>query len=119
MTDDRPSIKQQHTMDESEWNDLGRRLFGDDRTQWRFRCPTCGNVMSIEIARTMPAEQLAKLRESKWSIEQECIGRYVDAGCDWSAYGLFSGPFFVVVRGSGNKTPVFGFDSGSAEEATA
>jgi hypothetical protein len=101
--------KQQQTMTEPEWQALGKALFGDDLTKWRFRCPTCGTVMSIEKARTMPAEQLAKLRESKWSVEQECIGRHVDAGCDWCAYGLFSGPFFVV-RDGGNKTPVFGFD---------
>jgi hypothetical protein len=106
--------EQQQTMAEAEWQALGQSLFGDDLTKWRFRCPTCDSVMSIERARALPPEQLAKLRASKWNIEQECVGRYIDAGCNWCAYGLFSGPFFVV-RDSGNKTPVFGFDTSGAK----
>jgi hypothetical protein len=115
--DDRPVVtpdlvRQRQTMTEPEWQALGRSLFGDDLTGWRFRCPTCGSVMSIEKARAMPVDQLAKLLASKRSVEQECVGRHIDAGRDWCAYGLFSGPFFVV-RGSGSKTPVFGFDVGT------
>lgn len=105
--------EQPHTMPEAEWQALGLALFGDDRTKWRFRCPHCDNVMSIERARAMAPEQLAMLRASKWNIEQECVGRHIDAGCDWCAYGLFSGPFFVV-RDGGQKTPVFGFDTSGA-----
>jgi hypothetical protein len=100
---------QPQTMTEAEWNALGEKLFGSDLTKWRFRCPHCNNVMSLEKARAMSADKVAKLRAGKWSLEQECIGRYVDEACNWCAYGLFSGPFYVT-RDSGAKTPVFGFD---------
>lgn len=109
MTDDRPT-EQPQTMSEPEWNALGEKLFGADLARWRFKCPTCGTAMSIEKARAMPADDVARLRGGKWNIEQECVGRYLTGqGCDWCAYGLFSGPFFVV-RDGGKKTPVFGFD---------
>jgi len=103
---------QPQTMTESEWKALGEKLFGADMNLWRFKCPHCGNVMSMVKARAMTEEQKVALRRG-WSIEQECIGRYVDAGCNWCAYGLFSGPHFVV-RANGDKTPVFAFDAGGA-----
>jgi hypothetical protein len=100
---------QPQDMTEAEWKALGERLFGPDIKGWRFRCPTCNNVWSYAKADTFAEEQKAKLR-ANWHVEQECVGRYIDgAGCDWCAYGLFSGPFFVV-RDGGRKTPVFGFD---------
>lgn len=109
---------QPQTMPEAEWRSLGERLFGADPARWRFKCPTCGTVMSIEIARGFTDDEKARLRGS-WSIEQECVGRYLPGkGCDWCAYGLFSGPHFVV-RGD-KKTPVFGFDmSGEQAKNTA
>jgi hypothetical protein len=101
---------QPQTMTEVDWNALGERLFGADLSRWRFRCPTCSHVMSIDKARAMPQYDVARLRSRRWNIEQECIGRYLPGqGCNWCAYGLFSGPFFVE-RGNGKKTPVFGFD---------
>ena len=100
---------QPETMTEADWNALGQRLFGPEIKRWRFRCPTCNNVWSYEKADTFAEEQRAKLR-GHWHVEQECVGRYIDgAGCDWCAYGLFCGPFFVLREG-GKKTPVFGFD---------
>jgi len=96
-------------MTEADWRALGDRLFGENTALWRFKCPSCGHVMAMGKARAMPEEAKAKLR-NRWSIEQECVGRYLpEQGCDWCAYGLFNGPFFVT---RGEKTmPVFGFDS--------
>jgi hypothetical protein len=99
---------QPQIMTEEEWRALGERLFGADLACWRFRCPTCGVVMSIDMARSFSDDEKERLR-GRWSIEQECIGRYLPGrGCNWCAYGLFRGPHFVV-RGD-KKTPVFGFD---------
>ena len=100
---------QPQTMTEEAWKALGERLFGADTDLWRFKCPTCGHVMSMQKARAMPEETKAMLR-NRWSIEQECVGRYLTGlGCDWCAFGLFAGPCFVV-RASGATTPVFAFD---------
>jgi hypothetical protein len=107
------AVGQPQIMTEAEWFALGKRLFGEDHTYWRFKCPHCSNVMSMRKARGLSDAEQALLRES-WHIESECIGRYLtDAGCNWVAYGLFSGPFFVV-RDDDHHTPVFGFDMDGA-----
>lgn len=104
------SEPQPQVMTEAEWNELGNALFGGDTNAWRFKCPHCTNVMSMYKARGLTDPEIAKLRNG-WHIESECVGRYIaTAGCNWAAYGLFSGPFFVV-REDGRRTPVFGFDT--------
>ena len=35
-------------MTEKEWIEEGMRRFGKDWMKWRFRCPMCGHVASIE-----------------------------------------------------------------------
>lgn len=103
-------IKQPQTMTEAAWRKLGEQLFGADPASWRFRCPACEIVMSITRAHGLSDDDKAKLRAAGWVIEQECIGRYLEGrGCDWCAYGLFKGPFFVMR--ADRKTPVFGFDT--------
>jgi len=98
------------TITEADWWAKGAELFGPEQTKWRFVCPRCGNVESMEKARTEHAESLEQLRAGKYSVESECIGRHIrGVGCDWAAYGLFAGPVFVQ-RDSGSKTPVFDFD---------
>ena len=100
---------QPQTMTEAEWHALGEKLFGAEMSRWRFVCPSCHVVASIEKARALPAAEIAVLRAGGWRPESECIGRYfADRGCDWCAYGLLHGPFFVE-REDGRKTPCFGF----------
>lgn len=112
MMSDKANIKQPQVMTEAAWRELGEQLFGADLASWRFRCPTCENVMSITKVHGLSDADKAKLRAAGWVIEQECIGRYLDGhGCDWCAYGLFKGPFFVMRED--RKTPVFGFDTGA------
>jgi hypothetical protein len=90
---------------EEDWIKKGIELFGEDREKWRFHCPSCHNELSIEEART----KFASLEGCGWHPVSECIGRYTrDAGCDWCAYGLFSGPLFVK-RDDETVTPVFDF----------
>ena len=31
-----------------EWYKKGQELFGEDKWKWKFRCPACGHVQSIE-----------------------------------------------------------------------
>jgi len=94
---------------ESEWRKRGAELFGEDVARWRFKCPTCGHVASVESLRAELTDEELGLLRGRYSLEAECIGRYLsDRGCDWAAYGLFSGPVFVL-RDSGRETPVFDF----------
>src|SRR4051812_5710542 len=89
-----------------------RRLFGDEPLDWAFRCPTCGDVANGREFREALAEHPRKNRDGSDTIAsdivgQECIGRtlgalsksaeYTGRGCNWAAYGLFSGPWEIVL----------------------
>lgn len=64
-----------------------RKRFGDDPMKWAFRCPNCGDVAT-------PAD----FPHDPHRIGQECAGRHhAGRGCDWAAYGLISGPWFVTM----------------------
>jgi hypothetical protein len=87
-----------------QWAAKAVELFGPDVEAWRFRCPNCGNELSLAEAKQLYPELAGK----GWRVEQECIGRYTrKVNCDWAAYGLFSGPVFVAHNGK--KIPAFDF----------
>lgn len=92
-----------------------KATFGQDPKAWAFVCPSCGDVASI-------AEFIAVGAEPG-RTGQECIGRTLGAltgphpakgprtgdaprGCDWAAYGLFSGPWQVTFP-DGKRVPSF------------
>lgn len=108
---------------EAEWTAKGEALFGPDRERWVFRCPSCGNEMSIARARA----EFPALRGSGWAPHQECIGRYIDVPaahgkrgrCDWCAYGLIRGPWVVVRTVDGKETEVAVFEFGTPRGAEA
>lgn len=86
-----------------------RERFGDDPMNWAFQCPSCSDVATGQDF----SDALAKhpvMRDGKPVIAsdrlgQECIGRILGAldkrrtyngrGCNWVAYGLFSGPWEI------------------------
>lgn len=79
-----------------DWLAEGRRLFGEDIMNWRFRCPMCGHVAAVRDFKDAGADDPN-------DALQECIGRYKGAGspgspdgnpngCNWVAYGLFGIP---------------------------
>jgi hypothetical protein len=96
-------LTQQELLDEAA------RLFGPDPMTYAFRCPNCGDVATIkEFVEAGDGERAGK----------ECIGRLLGAltkpagrggenqngrGCDWAAYGLISGPWFVVMPAESDK----------------
>lgn len=72
-------------------------LFGENPAGWRFVCPNCGDVASIQEFVDLDATARAG---------QECIGRNIaptgevgstgpERGCNWTAYGLLNGPVAV------------------------
>ena len=76
----------------SEWLEEGKRLYGPDPLNWKFRCPICGRVYTAREHRDAGSS-------GPNSAYQECIGRYLGAGsyrkeqgnkngCNWCAYGL-------------------------------
>ena len=63
--------KQYKTYTELEWNQRGVKLFGEDRLNWKFVCPICGNIQSVEDFR-----QYQDKGATPASAYKVCIGRY-------------------------------------------
>jgi DNA-binding NarL/FixJ family response regulator len=95
-----------------------RARFGEDPRRWAFTCPHCGDVA---CARDFLAAGADPNR-----VGQDCIGRHLGAldkaatgtdgrayasrGCDWVAYGIFRGPWFIAVpdgKGGVREVPSF------------
>lgn len=62
--------------------------------KWKFKCPMCGHVATVEEFKEVGAD-------SPDCAYVECIGRYTgkgspknndSSGCNWCAYGLFGIP---------------------------
>lgn len=87
--------------------------FGDDVLKYAFHCPHCDDVATIAEFRDLAGDP--------GRAGQECIGRSLGAnakpkptntrGCDWAAYGLFRGPWEIIVPADGDKPErsVWGF----------
>lgn len=86
--------------------------FGADPLKWAFLCPSCGDVANGQDFSEALAEHPRTHRSGAEVIAsdvvgQECIGRtlgaldkrqtYSGRGCNWVAYGLFSGPWEIAL----------------------
>lgn len=94
-----------------EWLDEGKERFGDDFTQWKFKCPACGHVNT--------GKEFKDLGIDLNNMYNECIGRHTgkgspkkgdSSGCNWAAYGLFGtlGKGRIVLN-EGKESEVFDF----------
>jgi hypothetical protein len=99
----------EQTVEKTRWTQAelveeARARFGDDALKWSFRCPRCGDDATAQDFKDAGADPNR--------VGQECIGRSLGAlsgpptkdgrnrdgrGCDWTAYGLFRGPWIIVV----------------------
>lgn len=86
--------------------------FGADPLNWAFLCPSCGDVADgrdfSEALAAHPRDRKGEPVIASDLVGQECIGRalgalekgrgkYTGRGCDWVAYGLFSGPWEIAM----------------------
>ena len=104
-------------MTKEEWLAKGKELFGEDMFQWRFVCPGCGNIQSVN-----DFKQYKEKGASPNSASNECIGRYSDGNswlntggkkqpCDYAGYGLLNICPVKVIDGE-KKIYSFAFDGG-------
>lgn len=79
-------------MTEAEWTAEGHRLFGPDMMCWRFVCPVCKHVASVEDWQRVGA--------SEGEVAFSCIGRHIEGSkeafdvsgvgpCTYAGGGLF------------------------------
>lgn len=104
-------------MTKEEWEARGTELFGPDQMTWRFVCPSCGNVQSVEGFKAF-RDQGVQPSTAYFS----CIGRW-DGHMDNDAFGGKSPCNYagggllrinpVLVKDGEVEHQVFAFDEGA------
>ena len=101
-----PFKKERSVKKLADWQTEGRKLFGDDVMDWRFKCPQCGGVQTGRDFLEAGIPQADVEVRTYFS----CIGRVVKGkGCDWSLGGLFKIHTVEILTPDGTLTPVFEF----------
>lgn len=57
-------------MTKKEWEAEGQRRFGDDIMKWKFVCPSCGHVASVQDWKDAGA--------TEGQVAFSCVGRHVE-----------------------------------------
>ena len=67
------------------------RRFGEDANDFAFVCPRCGDIATVRDFTEAGGRD---------AVGQICIGRILGdkRGCDWSANGLCTGPWTIVMH---------------------
>ena len=101
---------------EKEWREEGTKLFGEDMSNWRFKCCNCGHVQSVKDFKDLNIEE----PENKAYFS--CIGRWTHGcqgkmgnkiqPCNYTLGGLLCITDLFVVTEEGKDIPVFEFDRG-------
>lgn len=81
-------------MTKDEWMELGTKLYGSDFMKWKFVCPCCGHVQTVE-----DFKQYKDKGATPDTARFNCIGRYdghMDSPmgtkpgpCNYTSGGLF------------------------------
>ena len=98
------------------WKAEGEKRFGSDIRNWRFKCPMCGHIASVQDFID------AGCKDAENSAYEECLGRYTgkgtpvkgdSSGCNWAAYGLFGiphgGVYVVTDKANDKAAHIFDF----------
>jgi hypothetical protein len=101
---------EQRTMTLAEWRSEGAKRFGTDVMKWRFTCPSCGYVASVQEWKDVGAPVGA--------VGFSCVGRYTGSDkelfdrsggpCNYAGGGLI-GLNPVAVDNGGKITHLFAF----------
>jgi predicted RNA-binding Zn-ribbon protein involved in translation (DUF1610 family) len=102
----------------AEWTAEANRRFGTDPHEWKFVCPSCGNVATAEDFRTF--KDAGATGES---VTSQCIGRFTGAKgafdptkfkpCNYAGFGLLRLSPVRIVMDSGKEIHCFGFAEGT------
>jgi len=71
-----------------KWIEKAKELFGKDSYNWKFKCPSCGHIQSINsMLKHTPSLKAVEIENM---VFVNCEGRYnAKYGCDWTLGGLF------------------------------
>lgn len=107
------------TVTHQEWLTEAKAKFGDDAMRWRFVCPSCGHVATLQDWKDVGAP------EGTWAFS--CIGRYsgealsaanaafkrAGGPCNYTGGGLFQLNPVEVTFEDGGARPTFEFSEAS------
>ena len=102
----------------AEWHKEGTRRVGPDQLKWRFVCPSCGYVASVQEWRDASAGNSA--------VAFSCVGRWLGSKktlgekpgpCNYAGGGLFRLNPVSVICEDGTNLKVFDFAPGADLEA--
>ena len=98
-------------MSKADWLKRGEELFGPLARDWRFVCPSCGNIQTLlEVVEAGGKEESGYFN---------CIGRYLDKcgdigsdtpPCNYTSGGIIRLNTMFVITDDGKEHPVFRFD---------
>lgn len=103
------------TMTFDEWIAEGKRRFGDDEMNWKFKCPACGHVASINDykAAGAPVEAVGFSCVGRWTGSKKEFGDKTGGPCNYAGGGLIRlNP--VTVVDADKRHHVFEFAAASA-----
>ena len=100
------------TYTEKEWKERAVALFGQDHMKWRFVCPSCGHIATVQDWKNAGA--------SEGEVGFSCVGRHLGAGdestfknsggpCNYAGGGLFRINPVLVKTSNGDEVSMFDF----------
>lgn len=104
-------MNEKHTMTIEEWTARGEALFGPNKMDWRFICPSCGHIADAREYKNAGAPNSA--------LAFSCVGRWKGGDpkktfkrrggpCDYAGGGLIGlNPIRVVFPPDPDGTPHF------------
>lgn len=100
------------SLTKDEWLQRGKERFGKDYKEWKFKCPSCGNIQSIHDFED------ASIENPEQKVFFSCIGRWNGhdndmlsgkSPCNYTLGGLFKLHHVEVINEEGYITSVFEF----------
>ena len=95
-----------------EWIKEGKKRFGKDIKNWKFKCPNCGNIQCYHDFKKLKVEDIEGI------VYYSCIGRWMDdcegtigsktGPCNYTNGGLFDLSKLKVIK-DGEISSVFEF----------
>lgn len=76
-------LKEGKRMSHADWLAEGERRFGKDMMKWKFVCPSCGHIASVEAYQAAGAPEGA--------VAYSCVGRW-DGHMEQDAFITKKGP---------------------------
>ncbi len=97
-----------------EWTAEANRRFGTDPFEWKFVCPSCGNVATSNDF--LPFKDVGATTES---VTSQCIGRFTGAQgafdpatfkpCNYAGFGLIRLSPVRIITDGGREIHCFAF----------